>query len=205
MLTSESNSITEEFKTGKTSESDAEVIIDNSPIEPETIIKSESNNYNSDIKKISLEGHNLRNIQERDYYLFYHKDTDSYYHNKEYLLTPVRDIIGGFFPFNLEEKARKKAIQENCSIQEIKDKWKHDSSLGKELGRHLHMQIENYFQNKKVEMKYSFSFNSPNKKVSDLEYDISKEFSIFKNLVEKEIKPNIYKTDWLIYSLNMKL
>lgn len=67
------------------------------------------------------------------------------------------------------------------------------------------MQIENYFQNKKVEMKYSFSFNSPNKKVSDLEYDISKEFSIFKNLVEKEIKPNIYKTDWLIYSLNMKL
>ncbi|MBB4036524.1 hypothetical protein GGR21_002430 [Dysgonomonas hofstadii] len=200
LLTSESNSITEEFKTGKTSESDAEVIIDNSPIEPETIIKSESNNYNSDIKKISLEGHNLRNIQERDYYLFYHKDTDSYYHNKEYLLTPVRDIIGGFFPFNLEEKARKKAIQENCSIQEIKDKWKHDSSLGKELGRHLHMQIENYFQNKKVEMKYSFSFNSPNKKVSDLEYDISKEFSIFKNLVEKEIKPNIYKTDWLIYS-----
>lgn len=156
--------------------------------------------YNSDIKKISLEGHNLRNIQERDYYLFYHKDTDSYYHNKEYLLTPVRDIIGGFFPFNLEEKARKKAIQENCSTQEIKDRWKHDGNLGKELGRHLHMQIENYFQNKKVEMKYSFNFYSQNINESNKEYNISKEFSIFKNLVEKEIKPNIYKTDWLIYS-----
>lgn len=128
-----------------------EEITSNSPTDtkkPKPIAGKEK--YNSDIKKISLEGHNLRNIQERDYYLFYHKDTDSYYHNKEYLLTPVRDIIGGFFPFNLEEKARKKAIQENCSIQKIKDKWKHDGSLGKELGRHLHMQIENYFQNKKL-------------------------------------------------------
>lgn len=178
-----------------------EEITSNSPTDtkkPKPIAGKEK--YNSDIKKISLEGHNLRNIQERDYYLFYHKDTDSYYHNKEYLLTPVRDIIRGFFPFNLEEKARRKANKENCSIQEIKDKWKHDGSLGKELGRHLHMQIENYFQNKKVEMKYSFNFYSQNINESNREYNISKEFSIFKNLVEKEIKPNIYKTDWLIYS-----
>lgn len=49
-------------------------------------------------------------------------------------------------------------------------------------------------------MKYSFNFYSQNINESNKEYNISKEFSIFKNLVEKEIKPNIYKTDWLIYS-----
>ena len=139
-------------------------------------------------------------MHERDYCLFYHKDTDSYYHNNEYLLTPVRDIIVGFFPFKLEERARDKANKENCSIQEIKDSWKHNSNLGKELGRHLHMQIANYFQNKETDMKYSFNFNSPTIKVPRREYDISKEFSIFKNLADKEIKPFVYKTDWLIYS-----
>lgn len=191
------SSITEKFETRKTSESERDEIEN---IKNKYPIESESNNYNSDIKKISLEGHNLRNIQERDYYLFYHKDTDSYYHNKEYLLTPVRDIIGGFFPFNLEENAKQKANKENCSIQEIKDKWKHDGSLAKGLGRHLHMQIANYFQNKETDMKYSFNFYSQNIKVSNREYDISKEFSIFKNLADKEIKPFVYKTDWLIYS-----
>lgn len=191
------SSITEKFETRKTSESERDEIEN---IKNKYPIESESNNYNSDIKKISLEGHNLRNIQERDYYLFYHKDTDSYYHNKEYLLTPVRDITGGFFPFNLEENAKQKANKENCSIQEIKDKWKHDGSLAKGLGRHLHMQIANYFQNKETDMKYSFNFYSQNIKVSNREYDISKEFSIFKNLADIEIKPFVYKTDWLIYS-----
>lgn len=157
-------------------------------------------NKNNDIKGISFEGHNHKNIHVRDYYLFYHRDTDSYYHNKEYLLTPIRDIIGGFFSFNLEENAKRKAAQENCSTQEIKDRWKHDGNLAKELGRHLHMQIENYFQNKETDMKYSFNFYSQNIKVSNREYDISKEFSIFKNLADKQIKPSVYKTDWLIYS-----
>lgn len=189
--------ITEKIETRKTSESERDEIEN---IKNKYPIESESNNYNSDIKKISLEGHNLRNIKERDYYLFYHRDTDSYYHNKEYLLTPVRDIIGGFFPFNLEENAKRKAVQENCSTQEIKDRWKHDGNLAKELGRHLHMQIANYFLNKETDMKYSFNFYSQNIKVSNRGYDISKEFSIFKNLADKQIKPSVYKTDWLIYS-----
>ncbi|MBD8388844.1 hypothetical protein [Dysgonomonas sp. BGC7] len=191
----------EKENTAESVKDETEVIIDNSPVEKiDPFIDLESNNYNSDIKKISLEGHNLRNIKERDYYLFYHRDTDSYYHNKEYLLTPVRDIIGGFFPFNLEENAKRKAAQENCSTQEIKDRWKHDGNLAKELGRHLHMQIANYFLNKETDMKYSFNFYSQNIKVSNRGYDISKEFSIFKNLADKQIKPSVYKTDWLIYS-----
>lgn len=176
-------------------------IISNSPTDTEkTESIADKEKYNSGIKKIILEGHNVNNLHERDCYLFYHKDTDSYYYNKEYLLTPVREIIGGFYPFKLEERARDKASKENCSIQEIKDSWKHNSNLGKELGRHLHMQIANYFQNKETDMKYYYNFNSPTMRVSRREYDISKEFSIFKNLADREIKPFVYKTDWLIYS-----
>lgn len=107
----------------------------------------------------------------------------------------------------MEEKAQKKAIQEGCTIQEIKDRWNNISSLAKELGKHLHNQIENYFQDRSVEMSYIYSFRSYSINIQNKRYDISKEFSFFEKLYNevdfRSQKP--YRTAWHIYSIKYKI
>lgn len=142
--------------------------------------------------------YNKTNFHRKDNELNFIEEEHLYIH-KEIYLTPTSNLVEGFFSeFDSQYWAEQKAYERELEDpQQILDEWGCNGALARELGIHLHKQIENHFQNKIVEIDYHFNYTSEYVNVKE-KHNIKNEYLFFQDFQKnKSIRP--YRTEWHIF------
>lgn len=117
-------------------------------------------------------------------------------------LVSVSSLIAGFFPeFDSEYWSERKANERGVTKNEILDEWELKGTRSREVGTHIHEQIERMLWSKrKPKLIYNFSYIGRTLKHEE-QIDVSCELGYFNAL--REVSPfaecTVYRTEWRIY------
>lgn len=117
-------------------------------------------------------------------------------------LVSVSSLIAGFFPeFDSEYWSERKARERGVTKNEILDEWELKGARSREVGTHIHEQIERMLWSKrKPKLIYNFSYIGRTFKHEE-QINVSCELGYFNAL--REVSPfaesTVYRTEWRIY------
>lgn len=150
---------------------------------------------------------NQRHAAPQDAALLFDEATHSYSYEGQSLVS-VSQLIAQHFPsFDTEMWSRIKAEQRGCSPQLVREEWALKGARARELGTHLHAQIEAYLQGEPVELGYHFSFRGELLQ-EECTQDIFTEWALFLQYHREQIasgRYSSYRTEWRIYDPKLRL
>lgn len=125
------------------------------------------------------------------------------YTYKGLILSSVSSILANYFPlFDTDKHSAITATRRGVPQQLVIEEWDCKGAISREVGTHLHLQIENHILNKPINTHYDFVYDGEYIKERK-KIDISGEFEYYKQFINDN---NIqsYRTEWRIFDkLNM--